>query len=195
MAEWWSYRPSDFLMFSGRTWSRLVQGWNEALWPVQLAFAALALAMLAGAARAPMRHARWITGVLALAWGWVGWAFHWQRFAEVNTAASGYAVASGLQALMLGVAAATTAGGLPGRGWRATGLALAGAAVAYPLATVALRRGWAQAEVAGALPDPTALLTVGLLLALPVRWRALLLAIPVLAVAVGAMTAWLLWAG
>jgi hypothetical protein len=77
-----------------------------------------------------------------------------------------------------------------------TGGVVAGAAVLlYPLAAPLTGRNWAQAEFAGAMPDPTAMFTVGLLLVLPQRHRAWLLAIPLLALAVGWTTAWLLWAG
>jgi len=114
----------------------------------------------------------------------------------VNTAAGWFAVAFGLQAVALGFAAAASPAALPAAGGRGSGLALAAvAAGGYPLATVFLRGSGSQAEVALAFPDPTALLTVGLLLALPLRARAALLAIPLLAVLVGAITAWLLWAG
>ena len=33
MSEWWSYSPSDFLLFSARTYYRLFEIHNAALWP------------------------------------------------------------------------------------------------------------------------------------------------------------------
>ena len=44
MTEWWTYRPSDFLMFAPRTYWRLFELHNEAWWPAQ------ALLLLAGSA-------------------------------------------------------------------------------------------------------------------------------------------------
>ena len=35
MTEWWTYRPSDFLLFSPRTYHRLFELYNEWLWPAQ----------------------------------------------------------------------------------------------------------------------------------------------------------------
>ena len=35
MSEWWTYRPSDFLMFAPRTYWRLFELHNEAWWPAQ----------------------------------------------------------------------------------------------------------------------------------------------------------------
>lgn len=196
MTEWWTYRPSDFLMFSARTWGRLLEDWNHELWPLQVVLMLAGAALVAMAARRPVQATPWITGVLAAGWAWVGWAFHWQRFAEINTGAPWFAVAFALQAVLL-LALGTGRGGAPASPrLRVAGLVLAGVAVlVYPLLAPLAGRGWAQAEVAGAAPTPTALLTVGLVLALALRHRAWLLAIPVLALVVGWGTDWLLRAG
>ena len=164
MPEWWTYGPSDFLMFSARSWGRLVEGWNTELWPLQplLLVAAVALA-IAAALRGATLHGV-ITAVLAGAWIWVGWAFHWERFSTINTGAPWMAVAFALQAVLL-LALGSVAGPAPSGGRRLTGLVIAAvAALAYPLVAPLAGLGWSRAEVAGALPDPTALLTVGLLL-------------------------------
>jgi len=192
MSEWWTYRPSDFLMFSARTWTRLVGSWNEALWPWQGAMVAVALLMMAAAAGDPRRERPWAIAVLAVAWAWVGWAFHWERFADVNTGARWFALAFGVQAALL-LALGLRSAGAPPTAMRGVGLALAALALIYPLIAPLSGRGWSQAEVVGAMPEPTALFTIGLLLALPQRHRALLLAIPVLALSVGGTTRWLLW--
>jgi hypothetical protein len=192
MSEWWTYRPSDFLMFSARTWTRLVGSWNEALWPWQGAMVAVALLMMAAAAGDPRRERPWAIAVLAVAWAWVGWAFHWERFADVNTGARWFALAFGVQAALL-LALGLRSAGAPPTAMRGVGLALAALALIYPLIAPLSGRGWSQAEVVGAMPEPTALFTIGLLLALPQRHRALLLAIPVLALSVGGTTQWLLW--
>lgn len=192
MSEWWTYRPSDFLMFSARTWGRLVESWNEALWPWQWAMLAAGLSMLAAAARDPRRGRPWAIAVLAVAWAWVGWAFHWERFADVNTGARWFALAFGAQAVLLLALGFRSASGAPPTGTRGLGLTLAALALLYPLLSPLSGRGWSQAEVAGAMPEPTALFTAGLLLASPQRHRAPLLVIPVLALIVGGTTQWLL---
>jgi hypothetical protein len=193
MPEWWTYQPSDFLMFSARTWGRLVEGWNAELWPLQPLLVLAAIGLVAAAAvRGPTLQGA-ITAVLALAWIWVGWAFHWERFSTINTGASWMAAAFAVQAALL-LALGSAAGPPPSRGWRQAGLVIAaGAALAYPLLAPLAGQAWARAEVAGALPDPTTMLTVGLLLALPLRHRRWLLPIPLLALLVGWTTAWLLW--
>ena len=44
MSEWWTYRPSDLLMFAPRTYWRLFELHNESLWPMQVLTALLAFA-------------------------------------------------------------------------------------------------------------------------------------------------------
>ena len=193
MSEWWTYRPSDFLMFSARTWGRLVESWNAALWPWQWPMAVVGVVLLLAAARDPRRERPWAIAVLAVAWAWVGWAFHWERFADINTGARWFALGFGVQAVLLLALGFRPAPGTPATSTRGLGLTLAALALLYPLLAPLSGRGWAQAEVAGAMPEPTALLTAGLLLALPQRHRAWLLAIPVLALIVGGTTQWLLW--
>ncbi|KQT07974.1 DUF6064 family protein [Ramlibacter sp. Leaf400] len=195
MSEWWSYRPSDFLMFSARSWGRLLQAWNEALWPLQWGLLAAGVALLVMAARDPRRARPWANVALAAAWAGVAWAFHWQRFADINTGARWFALAFAAQAALLLTLGLGKAPQAPSHGLRRFGLTIASAALLYPLLAPLAGRGWAQAEIAGAMPDPTALFTVGLLLALPQRYRGVLLAIPVLALVVGWTTAWLLRAG
>jgi hypothetical protein len=69
----------------------------------------------------------------------------------------------------------------------------------YPLAALLAGRPWAQLELFGMTPEPTALATLGLLLASasppsrPLRW--LLVTIPALSLLVGAATLWLVAGG
>ena len=106
MSEWWSYRPSDFLMFSPRIYWRLFESLNAAVWPAQVVLVGVALAWVGGFVRgargrgeAALRMRR--AAALALCWLFVAWAFLWQRYAPINWAASGFAAAFVLQALGL----------------------------------------------------------------------------------------------
>ena len=196
MTEWWTYRPSDFLMFSPTTWWRLVDSYNRAAWPGQVLMLAAGLLLLWLALRRRANAGRIVALVLAVAWLWVGWAFHWQRYASINWAAAYFAAAFGMQAVLLLVAGvradALNAPGVNSR-MRRTGLAIAVAGVLlYPMIAAATGRPWTQAEVAGLMPEPTALATIGLLLATAQRYRSWLLVIPVLSLALGWMTAWTL---
>ena len=45
MSEWWTYRPSDFLLFSPRTYYRLFELYNAEVWPGHVLALALGLAL------------------------------------------------------------------------------------------------------------------------------------------------------
>jgi hypothetical protein len=75
---------------------------------------------------------------------------------------------------------------------RGIGLLLAALAMLYPLLGLAMGRPWSQAEVFGLMPEPTALGTLGLLLAVGARRMAWLSVIPAASLAIGAATLWLL---
>src|SRR5258707_15614550 len=47
MSEWWTYRLTSFLLFSPRTYYRLLELYNLAIWPAQLAGAAIGVAIVA----------------------------------------------------------------------------------------------------------------------------------------------------
>lgn len=196
MTEWWTYRLSDFLMFSPRTYWRLVELHNRALWPAHLVALAVGLGLLRLAAMRRPGASRVAAAALAAVWAWVGWAFLWQRYATINWAAAWIAIAFWLQAallLLLGamhsaVWRARTGARLRGAGWT---LAVAGLLL-YPLAGLAAGRPWAQAEVFGIMPEPTALASVGLVLATGQPHAAWLCVVPALSLTVGMATLWLL---
>ena len=198
MTEWWTYRLSDFLLFSPRTYHRLFELYNAALWPLHVATLALGAALLVLALRGRARPA-W--AVLAACWLWVGWAFLLQRYATINWAAPWFAAAFTFQgvALLLASAFGAAPRARPGSHWThrlGLGLLLF-ALVVQPWLGVLQGRPWVQAEVFGMAPDPTALATLGALLVLAPRppWRWLLWPIPLLWCAIAAATAWTMRAG
>lgn len=168
MSEWWTYTLSDFLMFSPAAYWRLVENYNRDIWPAQLAglMAGIGACFLTPSQRP--RAAALQALVLAAAFLWVGWAFHWQRYATINWAARYVAFAFWAQAVLLvglamlpaqkEVAASSTAQKI---GWL---LALAGMVI-YPLGSAWDGKIWSQIEVFGVSPEPTALVGLGLLLA------------------------------
>lgn len=182
MSEWWTYRPSDFLLFSPRVYWRMFELHNEALWPLHIATLAAGLAIALLALRRSHGLGSWATLMLAGLWAFVGWSFLWSRYAGINWAAAYVAPAFWLQALLFAAGGAT--GGLAfGRRDAAArlGLLLAAAGlVAYPLLPPLFGRPWTSAEVFGIAPDPTAIVTLGLLLAAGGRMAALLFPVPVL---------------
>ena len=197
MTEWWTYRPSDFLMFSPRVYARLIEAVNAEAWPMQWIGVAAAIALLVVLLRRDAWGRRVALCVLAFGWGSVALFFHARHFATINTAAPVFAGAFGLQALLL-LALAGWRTGLP---WalepgprRALALGLAALAAAYPLAAPLLGRPWSQAESFGLLPDPTVLATLAVLLRLrpPAGLALLCWTVPVLWCMVALLLQWTL---
>lgn len=186
MPEWWTYSLSDFLLFSPRTYYRLIERHNEAVWPGQLLALASGLGVVLLLGRRSPRSIRAAAGVLALVWAWVGWSFVWRRYATINWAAVWLAGLFALEVFLLGwmgVGMRRLRGGWKNDAAGIVGfLLVAVGLVLYPLLAPALGRGWPQAEVFGIAPDPTVLATLGLLLLLEgaPRSRRALLAAPLL---------------
>lgn len=179
LADWLTYRPSDFLMFSPRIYWRLFDAQNADWWPLQPLLLAMAIAMLVAVRRGGLA-ARAALALLACEWALVAWDFLWMRFASINWIAGYYAIGFAVQVLLL-LAAALAGGWQPtasrGRRRRAIELAAwalaAWALIVHPLLAWADGRPWQQAEIVGLAPDPTAIFTLALLLMLdgPTRTR------------------------
>ena len=205
MSEWWTYRLDDFLLFSPRVYWRLFEAQNAALWPLQLATTAAGLALVLLILRRPGRAMPWTGLLLAPLWAFVAWSFLLQRYAGINWAVPYLAPAFFVQALLLLAAALLSGGPAMGRpdaiAGAGLGLSLAGLLL-YPLLSLAFGRPLAAAEVFGIVPDPTVVVTVGLLLTMNGRWLAVLLPIPLLwclfsgltLLTMGEMQAWLIMA-
>jgi hypothetical protein len=139
-------------------------------------------------------HERIIAGLLAACWLWIALAFHYQRYAQINWAATWFAVAFACEALLLAIV-----GVLPGRldlrvarggaRWIATSI-VAITILGYPILAPLTGRPWASAEIFGVAADPTAIASVALLALVGGRIRWLLLLVPVLWCAVAAATLW-----
>jgi hypothetical protein len=193
MPEWWSYSLSDFLLFSPRTYYRLIERYNLAMWPGQIVTVGLGIWMLALVQRRSVGHGRIICGILAALWAWIAGAFLWKRYGTINWAAIYLLPLFVLQILLLlwvGVLQDRVRFHL-GRGF--TGIA--GAALlttslfAYPALAPLLGRSWRQAEVFGMAADPTVIGTAGLLLLTePPQWK--LGAVPLVWCMFSGLTLW-----
>ena len=169
--------------------------YNQALWPLMILAPVLALALVVLALR-PVRHgARAIGTLLALAWLWVGIGYHFLHLATLDFAAPIYGAFFVLQGLLLawtGVVRDRLVFGFGADlfGW--CGLALALAAVTWPLADALLGPGWASVRIVGLAPGPTAVFTLGLLLLTAGRAPLHLALIPLLWTLVAGARGWIL---
>ena len=80
MPEGSTYSLADFLMFAPRTYYRLFELYNAAIWPAQLGAQGLGLAILALLRWGGPWRGRAVAAILAAAWAWTAWAFHWRHF-------------------------------------------------------------------------------------------------------------------
>lgn len=104
MAEWASYELSDFLMFSSASYYRMIELYQQALWPGQLiVVGALVFAVIR------WRQAVYGPAVALLAFGWVfvGVSFFFDRFSDIFLAATFVAIAFVLQGLLVAIAVFT----------------------------------------------------------------------------------------
>ena len=194
MQDWLSYTLSDFLLFSPRTYYRMIERHNVAVWPAQLLTMALGIGILGALRRPSAAQGRIVTGILALLWMWVAWAFLLRRYATINWAITYVVPLFVLEALLLvwwgvvtGKLSFAVVPGASGR-WGAALLVLG--LLLYPALAMIFGRPWRQAEIFGIAPDPTVVATVGLLLLTSSRVRWALLPVPLLWCGISAATLW-----
>lgn len=179
METWLTYSPQDFLLFSERVYWRLFELHNAELWPAQIPAVLAGLAVPALLVWRPWWAGRAIAGILGVAWAVAGLAFL-PRYATVNW------MAGDLIPMFLGQAVLIAALGFaaralvpsPGGAHRWIGVALCLYGLAAPLAAALyLGRGMAGAEIFALTPDPTAIVTLGAVLAAERRWPAMIVGI------------------
>jgi hypothetical protein len=166
MGESWatlaSYRLHDLLMFSAETYFRLFEVINRQWWPAPVVGAMVAWVVFAAAlGRQVPRHA---SVLLALAWVAVALLYFREGFAGIHWLGNWWMAGFSLQALAwlawaVAVRPTYACGGMQ----RRLGLGLLGAAAAWPFVAIALERPIWQLEIVGFAPDPTVLMSLGLL--------------------------------
>jgi Family of unknown function (DUF6064) len=193
MAEWWTYSLSDFLLFSPRTYYRLFELYNAAVWPGQVLAVAAGLAIAAMLRKPRPWQGRVVAVLLAACWLWIAWAYFLTRFATINWAAPYVAAAFTGEAVLLVLAGTFGRSSLLPDTRRAgcVGVGLyVFALVIQPLSGPLAGRAWSQVEIFGIAPDPTVVATLGLVLRAPVGQRWTLLPIPLAWCAMSGATAW-----
>lgn len=190
-SEWWTYRLSDFLLFSPRTYYRLFELYNREVWPAQFVAIAAGVVILILAARRKPWSGRVVSVTLGVAWLWVAWGFHLQRYATINWAAKWFAVAFAVEGLLLICARLQIPSAMRATQWIGAGLFVF-ALVIEPVLGVVAGRSRTQIELIFLAPDPTTVGSLGALLFLGERFRAWLLIIPILWCAVSGATLWAL---
>jgi hypothetical protein len=187
----------NLLPFDRTALLSLLARYNDAIWPWQVLWVALAFAalgLLHPATRGRLKT-RGVAAILAGLWAWMAVVFHFAFFSTIQPAAWVFGAVSLLQAAALawygvahdGFAAATSVPRAPWRvvaAWALIGYAL----LAYPLL------GWEQglrypAVPTFSVPGPTTIYTVGLMLLASPSVPRVLFIVPVLWALVGSMAA------
>lgn len=184
------------LPFTAEVLDALVGRYVEALGPFALAAPGLALVALVLTVRPMAGSGRIVAGLLVAAWSVVGIAFHIRAAGQIDFLAPVYGALFLVQAVLLawnGVVHDAMAGGMRRDAAYWVGLGLAVVAVAgYPALALLAGRAWPSLPLAGITPDPTAMLTFGLLLLANRPVSPHLLAVPVLWSLVAGATALML---
>jgi hypothetical protein len=196
MPDAWTYRLSDFLLFSPRTYYRMFELYHTQIWPLHLVVLGSVVAMLLLLRRQDERHGRVISGLLAGWWLWVAIVFQLQRYATINWAAKYFALLFAMQGLLL-IWVGVVRGRLRFRSSRRPGAQMAMglllvSLVLSPIAGRIAGRAWRQVEMFGVTPDPTATATLALLALSAPRAPRALLVIPASWCAIGGATLWAL---
>lgn len=175
------YTIEDVMPFTADVYQRLAERQIETFAPGQYIALLLGVAAVALAARGYFRS---VASVLGVVWAWVAITFHFRLFAELTWVANYLGGAFIAQALLI-VAIAWWGGFRVGNDSRrsrvavSTGFLLAaGGLIAYPLLDLIGQEG-VQSQWFAMSPDPTVVVTLGLLLvACRPLWWLLLMPIP-----------------
>ncbi|MGM0952212.1 MAG: DUF6064 family protein [Pseudomonadota bacterium] len=191
MNDWASYSLQNFIPFTENVYFRLMERMGETFWPLHL----LTLALGAGAVALVLKHRPRIACLLiAPVWAFVAVAFFMQRYGQLNWAGDYIGYAFLAQAALLVLIS------LPGRGlgkslhWKSPPVVAGEALVAFglvvqPLLAPLAGDSWYQAQVFGVHPDPTAIVSLGVILLglrSPAMWVAAV--IPLLWILISALT-------
>lgn len=179
MSEWLSYSLSDFLLFGPPAYWQLFAQGNLMFPPLPIALVGV-MGLLVVTQRG---RPKLLLLVLAVLWAWLAWDFFATRYASINWAA--HFLVPGVAAMVL----LSLMFALFGRAVRfgaAPAALFAYAVFLHPLWALVFGRSFAQTEVIGLAPDPTAIATLALATAF--GWGGVLSIIPALWLLISATT-------
>jgi hypothetical protein len=142
--------------------------YNDAIWPSQIVAYILGIFVLVLALRENRLSSRFISGILALFWIWMGVFYHIVQFSVINPAAWIFGILYILQGLLFffigtiwgRIAFRFILKPLPIIG----GCFILYAMVVYPLLSISFGHSYPRAPMFGVAPCPTTIFTFGILL-------------------------------
>jgi len=169
--------------------------YNEAVWPAPVILASLAVLCVLLVVRPQPWTSRFVSGVLAVLWVWVAFAYHLAFFARINVLAYAFAAVSVAGAglfLWFGVVRHTMVFASQNRNPTVAGMVLAiYALLVYPMLSNLTGHHYPGMPTFG-LPCPTTIFTIGMLAFLERPMPRMVFAAPLLWCVVGVQGAFLL---
>lgn len=156
------------LPFTPEQFLSVFVGYNNAIWPIQIAAYLLGGIAVALLFFKTQEGDRVIAGILAVMWLWTGFGYHGTWFSTINRAAYLFAalfIIQGCYILYAGVYRPQIRFGLrPDLATAAGAAFIAYAAIVYPLIGVATGHYYPEIPMFGVTPCPVTVFTFGLLL-------------------------------
>ncbi|MDR9426416.1 MAG: DUF6064 family protein, partial [Marinobacter sp.] len=166
MSAWTSYRLQNFIPFTENVYFRLMERMGETFWPLQL----LTLALGVGTIALVLKHRpRLACLLIAPVWVFVAVAFFMQRYGQLNWAGDYIGYAFLAQATLLVVIPLMGYGLGKPLHWKSPPVLAGGALIFFglvvqPFLAPLAGDSWYQAQVFGVHPDPTAIVSLGVIL-------------------------------
>ena len=193
MSEWWTYRLSDFLMYTPRSFERLLEAYNMWLFPGQAVALAAGAGLVWVAWRGHEREWRAALILLGVSWFWIAWAFFHARLSTIDLAAPYYAYGFAFQGMLLLWLGWTFRQGkypLVPRSRLFNTIVIFIAVFVLPLVAPFLGGSWKAIALFGLTPDATALATLSMVVILPGAGRWLGAMVPLLWCVISAALLW-----
>lgn len=180
------------LPFSTEQFLEVFRNYNLAVWPAQIVLWLLAVMVIILAVKPQAFSGKYISGLLAFFWLWMGIVYHLMHFTEINKGAyllGGLFIVQGILFWMVGVWQNKLAFRFQPNVYGLTGaVLLLYALLIYPVLGYALGHIYPASPTFG-LPCPTTIFTFGILLWADKKLPFFLLIIPLLWSVIGFMAA------
>ena len=164
MSELLTYSISDFILFSSETYARLFERYYQEIGLIGWLGMTTWLTILW---LIHCRQIKWAALLVTASFIWTGWAFHMERYAVLNWAATYF----GWAFIIEGVLIAALVAKADIRHHPAIMILAALGVAAHPMINLANGHPWPETGLFGTAPDPSVVTALGLMLAIRSPWR------------------------
>lgn len=184
------------LPYSAEAYLELLSAYNDDIWPAHLSAYALNIVLLGLLMWPRAGGDRIIAAILALGWGWTGYLYLATYLAPLNWGAAAFGAVFGVQGFLL-IWSGTLQDRLRFTGDKSAAswlglLLIIFALIVYPAGLILTGDGFLAVQHSGLSPNPTTIMTLGVLLLITDRTPFHLFLIPIAWSIVEGATAWAL---